>query len=171
LGCLDGEQLRPRQNPLKVRYRTEPAAALATRHAEDGPGSEVSCSVQTSQTVTPDRPAHRQRRRCRPRPRRRAVSAADGVGGDAPISRNEIRMTGKVHAQADPGFRGIIGVGSAAPAGYSGFASTAGVKPRPKTSMPSWSQPSPTAPYQDNEPSCWPLVRSLRGRCAETEPR
>jgi hypothetical protein len=73
-------------------------------------------------------------------------SAADGVGGDAPISRNEIRMTGKVHAQADPGFRGIIGVGSAAPTGYSGFASTAGVKPRPKTSMPSWSQSSPTAP-------------------------
>jgi hypothetical protein len=28
-------------------------------------------------------------------------------------------MTGKVYAQADPGFRGIIGVGSPAPAGYS----------------------------------------------------
>jgi hypothetical protein len=51
--CLDGEQLRSLKNPLKARYRAEPAA-LAARHAEDGLGSEeVSCSVQTGQTVTP----------------------------------------------------------------------------------------------------------------------
>jgi hypothetical protein len=50
--CLDGEQLRSLHNPLKARYRAEPAA-LAVRHAEDGLGSEeVSCSVQTGQTVT-----------------------------------------------------------------------------------------------------------------------
>jgi hypothetical protein len=48
--CLDGEQLRSLKNPLKARYRAEPAA----RQAEDGLGSEeVSCSVQTGQTVTP----------------------------------------------------------------------------------------------------------------------
>ena len=40
-------------------------------------------------------------------------------GGDAPISRNGIRMAGKVHAKADAGFRGIIGADSTALAGYS----------------------------------------------------
>jgi hypothetical protein len=50
--------------------------------------------VQAGQTVTRGRPAHRQRRRRRPRPGQHAVSAADGVGGDAPISRNGIRMAG-----------------------------------------------------------------------------
>ena len=117
--CLDGEQLRSLKNPLKARYGAEPAA-LAARQAEDGLGSEeVSCSVQTGQTVTRGRPAHRQRRRCRPRPGRRAVSAADGVGSDAPVSRNGIRVAGKVHAKADAGFGGSIGADSTALAGYS----------------------------------------------------
>ena len=50
---MDGEQLRSLQNPLKARYRTEPAAALVTLHAEGELGSaEVSCSVQTGQTLT-----------------------------------------------------------------------------------------------------------------------
>jgi hypothetical protein len=53
----------------------------------------------------------------------------------------------KIHAEADPGFRGIIGAGSTAPAGYSaiGLRFDGGTEATPKTSMPSWPQPSPTA--------------------------
>ena len=69
------------------------------------------------------------------------------MGGAAPISGTGIRMAAKIHAEADPGFRGIIGAGSAALAGYSAIRLRfdGETEATPKTSMPSWPQPSPTA--------------------------
>ncbi len=42
---MDGEQLRSLQNPLKARYRTEPAAALVTLHAADARRS-ITCGFK-----------------------------------------------------------------------------------------------------------------------------
>jgi hypothetical protein len=119
------------------------------------------------------RPAHRQRRRCRPRPGRRAVSAADGVGGDAPIRRNGIRMAGKVHAEADaaPAASSASTVQLSPVIRRSGFASTARLKPRRRPRCPHGRNRALLHCVSDNEPSRWPLVRSLRSRGAETEPR
>ncbi len=48
---VDRDELRAAQGPLKEQYRTEPAAALVTLHAEGTLGEGISCSVATGRAI------------------------------------------------------------------------------------------------------------------------
>lgn len=49
---MDGDELRWVQAPLKDRYRSDPAAAVITLHAEGSlTDNHVSCSVQTGHAL------------------------------------------------------------------------------------------------------------------------
>jgi uncharacterized OsmC-like protein len=49
---MNAEELRAVQAPIKERYRSDPAAALVTLHAEGGlDGEGVSCSVETGRAL------------------------------------------------------------------------------------------------------------------------
>lgn len=48
---MNAETLRELQEPLKAKYRTDPASAMVTLHATGSLGEGVSCSVDTGRML------------------------------------------------------------------------------------------------------------------------
>lgn len=121
---MDSAQLRSRQKALKAGYRTEPATALVTLHAEGELGSEeVSCSVQTGQVLTRAglHPASGGdgSLACSGDMLLQALVACAGVTLRSVAANRGIHVVGTIHAEGDLDFRGIMGVDGAAPVGFS----------------------------------------------------
>ncbi len=51
IGCVDGEELRAMQAPLKERYARDPQAALVRLSASGTLGEGVTCSVRTGRAL------------------------------------------------------------------------------------------------------------------------
>jgi uncharacterized OsmC-like protein len=120
---LDREQLRSVQAPLKSRYLAEPAAALVTLRADGELGEEeVSCSVQTGSALAQAglHPASGGdgTLACSGDMLLQALVACAGVTLRSVATNRGMRVSGRVHAEGDLDFRGILGVDRSAPAGF-----------------------------------------------------
>jgi uncharacterized OsmC-like protein len=121
---LNSEQLRSLQDPLKARYRAEPASALVTLRVDGGlTADDVSCSVATGQALT-RAGLHTAgggdgTLACSGDMLLQALVACAGVTLRSVATNRGIRVTGAVHAEGDLDFRGILGVDREASAGFS----------------------------------------------------
>lgn len=120
---MDGDELRRVQAPLKDRYRSDPAAAVITLHAEGAlADSHVSCSVQTGCALVEAglHPAtggdgHLA---CSGDMLLQALVACAGVTLRSVATNRGIDVTGVVRAEGDLDFRGTLGVDRDAPVGF-----------------------------------------------------
>ena len=112
---MNREQLRATQGPIKERYRSEPAAALVTLHAEGRLDSEeIACSVATGRALVkaglhpatggPGTLA------CSGDMLLQALAACAGVTLRSVATSLEIEVKGSVRAEGDLDFRGTLGV-------------------------------------------------------------
>ena len=122
-----GDELRARQQPLKERYRQEPAAALITLHAAasltapEGAGG-VSCSVQTGRALV-EAGLHPATGgdgalACSGDMLLQALVACAGVTLRAVATHRGIEVAGAVRAEGVMDVRGTLGVDRAAPVGF-----------------------------------------------------
>jgi len=120
---MDREQLRTVQRPLKDRYRTEPAAALMTLHAEGSlADAEVACSVQTGRALV-DAGLHPATGgdgslACSGDMLLQALVACAGVTLRSVATNRGLEVSGTVRADGDLDFRGTLGVAHDAPVGF-----------------------------------------------------
>jgi uncharacterized OsmC-like protein len=112
---VDRTQLQAAQAPLKERYRTDPAAALVTLHADGRLGDEtVACSVDTGRAVV-DAGLHPATGgtgllACSGDMLLQALVACAGVTLRAVATALELEVGGSVRAEGDLDFRGTLGV-------------------------------------------------------------
>jgi uncharacterized OsmC-like protein len=121
---MDRADLVAVQDPLKERYRSEPAAALVTLRAEGALGDGVSCSVQTGRALAEAglHPATGGDGTllCSGDMLLEALVACAGVTLRAVATSLELPVTtGRVRAEGDLDFRGTLGVDRDAPVGFS----------------------------------------------------
>lgn len=112
---MDRDQLRGLQQPIKQRYRTDPAAALVTLRAEgDLDEQEVACSVATGRDLVQAglHPATggSGSLACSGDMLLQALVACAGVTLRSVATSLEIPVTGSVRAEGDLDFRGTLGV-------------------------------------------------------------
>lgn len=117
------EQLVAVQQPLKERYREEPASALVTLRAEgrlDGEG--IACSVATGRALVEAglHPATGGSGAlgCSGDMLLEALVACAGVTLRAVATALELPVSGTVRAEGDLDFRGTLGVDKQAPVGF-----------------------------------------------------
>src|SRR4051812_9281687 len=120
---MDADELRSLQRPLKDQYKAEPGAALITLRAEGDLGSEISCSVQTGQALVEAglHPASGGdgSYACSGDMLLQALVACAGVTLRSVAVNRGIEVTGgRVTAEGDLDFRGIMGVDREAPVGF-----------------------------------------------------
>jgi uncharacterized OsmC-like protein len=120
---MDRESLRRAQQPLKDRYRSEPAAALVTLRADGALGEGVTCSVQTGRALV-DAGLHPASGGagmsvCSGDMLLQALVACAGVTLNSVATSLEVPIErGTVHAEGDLDFRGTMAVSREAPVGF-----------------------------------------------------
>lgn len=120
---MDRDELRRVQSPLKDRYRSEPAAAVITLHAEGSVADgHVSCSVQTGRALV-EAGLHPATGgdgtlACSGDMLLQALVACAGVTLRSVATNRGIDVTGVVRAEGDLDFRGTLGVDRDAPVGF-----------------------------------------------------
>lgn len=121
--CMDTEQLKELQAPLKAKYREAPDAAVITLKADGTLGDGITCSVQTGKALTAAglHPATGGNglSACSGDMLLEALVACAGVtlGAVATAIGVNVRK-GSVHAEGDLDFRGTLGVAKDAPVGF-----------------------------------------------------
>ena len=120
---MDGARLREVQQPLKDRYRAEPASAVVTLHASGSlSDDEVSCSVQTGQALVAAglHPATGGdgSLACSGDMLLEALVACAGVTLRAVATSRGLDVEGTVRAEGDLDFRGTLGLDREAPVGF-----------------------------------------------------
>lgn len=120
---MDREQLRATQQPIKERYRSEPAAALVTLHAEgELDAQDVACSVATGRALVQAglHPATggSGALACSGDMLLQALVACAGVTLRSVATSLEIPVGGTLRAEGDLDFRGTLGVDKEAPVGF-----------------------------------------------------
>jgi uncharacterized OsmC-like protein len=121
---MNSETLRALQTPLKERYRTDPAAARLTLHAEGRLGEGISCRVETGRALVEAglHPATggSGELACSGDMLLEALVACAGVTLNAVATALGIDIRGgEVRAEGDLDFRGTLGVAKDAPVGFS----------------------------------------------------
>jgi uncharacterized OsmC-like protein len=120
---VNRDELRARQQPLKDRYRSDPAAALVTLRADaDVDGGDVTCSVQTGRALV-EAGLHPATggdglSACSGDMLLQALVACAGVTLRAVATSRGIEVAGRVLAEGDLDFRGTLGVDRTAPVGF-----------------------------------------------------
>ena len=120
---MDRDALRGAQDPLKQRYRDDPAAAAITLSATGTLGAGVTCSVRTGRALA-EAGLHPPTggdgsNLCSGDMLLEALVACAGVTLRAVATSLEIPIeTGTVHAEGDLDFRGTLGVSKDAPVGF-----------------------------------------------------
>ena len=117
------EELRALQAPLKDRYKSDPAAASITLHAEGRLGEGVTCSVQTGKALATAglHPATGGNglSACSGDMLLEALVACAGVTmGAVATAIGVVLRSGAVRAEGDLDFRGTLGVAKDAPVGF-----------------------------------------------------
>jgi uncharacterized OsmC-like protein len=111
---VDRATLRAAQEPLKERYREDPAAATVVLRASATLGEGITCSVETGRALAEAglHPATGGdgRSLCSGDMLLEALAACAGVTLLAVATSLEIPVTGRVHAEGDLDFRGTLGV-------------------------------------------------------------
>lgn len=120
---MDRDALRAAQQPLKARYRDEPAAASVTLRARGELGEGVSCSVATGRAMVEAglHPATggSGAQLCSGDMLLEALAACAGVTLRAVATSLEIPVAGgAVQVDGDLDFRGTLGVSQEAPVGF-----------------------------------------------------
>jgi uncharacterized OsmC-like protein len=121
---MDGQELRALQEPLKQRYREEPAAARITLSATGSLGDGISCSVQTGRALAeaglhPATGGDGQQL-CSGDMLLEALVACAGVTLRSVATSLGIPIDGgTVRAEGDLDFRGTLAVDRDAPVGFS----------------------------------------------------
>jgi uncharacterized OsmC-like protein len=115
--------LKQRQEPLKARYREDPAAAVVTLTADgELDGSGISCRVRTA-TALAEAGLHPATggdgtQLCSGDMLLEALVACAGVTMRAVATSLGLAVAGTVHAEGDLDFRGTLGVDKEAPVGF-----------------------------------------------------
>jgi uncharacterized OsmC-like protein len=116
------EELRAIQEPLKQRYRDEPAAALVTLTAEGSLGDGVACTVNTGRALVQAglHPATggNGSLACSGDMLLQALVACAGVTVCAVATSLGLTIGGSVHAEGDLDFRGTLSVDKEVPVGF-----------------------------------------------------
>jgi uncharacterized OsmC-like protein len=120
---LATEELREIQQPLKSRYREDPAAALITLQADGSLEEGITCSVQTGRAFV-EAGLHPGTGGdgslvCSGDMLLQALVACAGVTMRAVATSMGIAVTGTVHAEGDLDWRGTMAVDKEAPVGFS----------------------------------------------------
>jgi uncharacterized OsmC-like protein len=119
---VETEELRAIQEPLKRRYREEPAAATVTLKADGELGSGVLCSVSTGQALVEAglHPASGGDglAACSGDMLLEALVACAGVTMKAVATSLGMTVDGSVHAEGDLDFRGTLAVDRDTPVGF-----------------------------------------------------
>ena len=114
--------MRAAQEPLKERYREDPAAAHVVLRASATLGEGISCSVESGRTLA-EAGLHPATggdgmSLCSGDMLLEALAACAGVTLLAVATSLEIPVTGRVLAEGDLDFRGTLGVDREAPVGF-----------------------------------------------------
>jgi uncharacterized OsmC-like protein len=116
------EELRAIQEPLKQRYRDEPAAALVTLKADGSLDDGVACTVNTGRALVQAglHPATggSGSLACSGDMLLQALVACAGVTMRAVATSLGLVISGSVHAEGDLDFRGTLSVDREAPVGF-----------------------------------------------------
>jgi uncharacterized OsmC-like protein len=116
------DELRAIQEPLKRRYRDEPAAALITLQAEGSLDAGVACTVNTGQALVQAglHPASGGDGllACSGDMLLQALVACAGVTMRAVATSLALAVSGSVRAEGDLDFRGTLSVDREAPVGF-----------------------------------------------------
>jgi len=119
---VDRQELRSIQQPLKERYRAEPAAALVTLQADGVLGEGVTCSVATGRAMVEAglHPATggSGASACSGDLLLQALVACSGVTMRAVATSLGLAVEGTVRAEGDLDFRGTLAVDPDAPVGF-----------------------------------------------------
>ena len=119
---MDRQELRSIQQPLKERYRAEPAAALVTLQADGVLGEGVTCSVATGRAMVEAglHPATggSGASACSGDLLLQALVACSGVTMRAVATSLGLAVEGTVRAEGDLDFRGTLAVDPDAPVGF-----------------------------------------------------
>jgi uncharacterized OsmC-like protein len=119
---VDLDELRAVQQPLKERYRADPASALVTLSAEGDLGEGITCSIGTGRALVeaglhPATGGDGQSV-CSGDMLLQALVACSGVTMRAVATSLGLNVTGSVFAEGDLDFRGTLGVDREAPVGF-----------------------------------------------------
>ena len=119
---MDRATLRAAQEPLKERYREDPAAAHVVLRASATLGEGITCSVETGRALA-EAGLHPATggdgmSLCSGDMLLEALAACAGVTLLAVATSLEIPVTGRVLAEGDLDFRGTLGVSKEAPVGF-----------------------------------------------------
>ena len=119
---MDRTTLRAAQEPLKERYREDPAAAHVVLRASATLGEGITCSVESGRTLA-EAGLHPATggdgmSLCSGDMLLEALAACAGVTLLAVATSLEIPVTGRVLAEGDLDFRGTLGVDREAPVGF-----------------------------------------------------
>jgi uncharacterized OsmC-like protein len=120
---VEGDELRAAQEPLKERYRGDPAAARVTLRADADLGSEgVSCSVETGRALVEAglHPATGGSGvlACSGDMLLQALVACAGVTLRAVAVNRGLDVGGRLVAEGELDFRGTLGIDREAPVGF-----------------------------------------------------
>jgi uncharacterized OsmC-like protein len=122
---MDREELRATQQPIKERYRREPAAALVTLHAEGQlDAQQIACSVPTGRALVQAglHPATggSGALACSGDMLLQALVACAGVTLRSVATALELEVAGTLRAEGDLDFRGTLGLAKdgEAPVGF-----------------------------------------------------
>ena len=119
---MDRAALRAAQEPLKERYRENPATAHVVLRASATLGEGITCSVETGRALA-EAGLHPATggdgtSLCSGDMLLEALAACAGVTLLAVATSLEIPVTGRVDAEGDLDFRGTLGVDREAPVGF-----------------------------------------------------
>jgi uncharacterized OsmC-like protein len=119
---VDRAELRSAQEPLKNRYREDPAAAIVTLSATGTLGEGITCAVGTGRKLAEAglHPASGGdgSTLCSGDLLLEALAACAGVTLRAVATSLELDVRGTVHVEGDLDFRGTLGVDREAPVGF-----------------------------------------------------
>jgi uncharacterized OsmC-like protein len=119
---MDSASLKALQQPLKERYREEPASAIVTLRAEGVLGEDVSCSVATGRALAEAglHPASGGDGSlvCSGDMLLQALVACAGVTMGSVATSLGLDVAGTVRAEGDLDFRGTMAVAKDAPVGF-----------------------------------------------------
>jgi len=120
---MNADALRAMQAPLKEKYKSDPAAAVVTFHAEARMAEGIACSIGTRQAIA-EAGLHPATggdgsQLCSGDMLLEALTACAGVTLQAVSTAMGIHLNDfKVHADGDLDFRGTLGVSKEAPVGF-----------------------------------------------------
>jgi len=120
---MNHQELRTAQAPLKERYRSDPAAAMITLHAEGTISDRITCSIQTGKARV-EAGLHPATGgdgtfACSGDMLLEALAACAGVTMAAVATSIGVHLRGgTVRAEGDLDFRGTLGVSKEAPVGF-----------------------------------------------------